>query len=252
MKPYMHLRASYSARLFDSTTGAAKCTKTSKPLAALTLALLVLSSGQMLFAQQYPEIGPSYSAQYPQSQPQNYGAPEPVDVQPQSYGGQPQTYPQQSYQDYGQPYPQQNQAQPLNADQLEQLVAPIALYPDNLVAIVLAASTYPAQVVQADRWRQVLGNASPDQIAGGADVQSWDPSVKALTAFPQVLAQMDHRVRQRLFQPAAGRHAGCASHASARPGRRKSAEHSAANGWLLWEQHRALPGESASRRCANL
>jgi len=78
---------------------------------------------------------------------------------------------------------------------LEQLVAPIALYPDTLVAQMLAASTYPAQVVDADRWLQALGNASPYQIAGGADVQNWDPSVKALTAFPQVLAEMDRNVQ---------------------------------------------------------
>jgi len=51
-------------------------------------------------------------------------------------------------------------AQPLSADQLDQLVAPIALYPDALVAQVLAAATYPTQVVEADRWRQAQGNAS--------------------------------------------------------------------------------------------
>src|ERR1035437_5378037 len=47
----------------------------------------------------------------------------------------------------------------------------------------------------ADRWLQAQGNASPYQIAGGADVQNWDPSVKALTAFPQVLAEMDRNIR---------------------------------------------------------
>jgi hypothetical protein len=85
--------------------------------------------------------------------------------------------------------------QPLNAAQLEQLVAPIALYPDALVAQVLAASTYPAQVEQADRWRQERANASPAEIASGADIQPWDASVKALTAFPQVLAQMDRNLQ---------------------------------------------------------
>jgi len=80
--------------------------------------------------------------------------------------------------------------QPLNAGQLEQLVAPIALYPDPLVAQVLAASTYPAQVVEADQWRRQRMGASPEEIVAGADVQPWDPSVKALTAFPQVLEQM--------------------------------------------------------------
>jgi hypothetical protein len=98
----------------------------------------------------------------------------------------------QPYQAYGQTNPHEGYAQPqrppLNA---EQLVAPIALYPDTLVAQVLVASTYPAQVADADHWRQAQGLTSPDQIAAGVDEQTWDPAVKALTAFPQVLAQMD-------------------------------------------------------------
>ena len=94
--------------------------------------------------------------------------------------------------DNGQQAPQ---AQPLSADQLDQLVAPIALYPDALVAQVLAAATYPTQVVEADRWRQSQGNASAEQIAAGADAQNWDASVKALTAFPTVLAQMDKNIQ---------------------------------------------------------
>jgi hypothetical protein len=87
------------------------------------------------------------------------------------------------------------QAQPLTPDQLDQLVAPLALYPDNLVAQVLAASTYPTQVVEADRWRQAQGNAPAEQVAAAADGQNWDPSVKALTAFPTVLAQMDKNLQ---------------------------------------------------------
>ena len=85
----------------------------------------------------------------------------------------------------------QTQAQPLTPDQLDQLVAPIALYPDALVAQILAASTYPTQVVEADRWRASQPSATPQQIAAGANNQNWDPSVKALIAFPTVLAQMD-------------------------------------------------------------
>src|ERR1039458_2607218 len=53
----------------------------------------------------------------------------------------------------------------------------------------------PHQVQDADRWLQAQGNASPYQIAGGADVQNWDPSVKALTAFPQVLEEMDRNIQ---------------------------------------------------------
>ena len=74
-------------------------------------------------------------------------------------------------------------------------MAPIALYPDALVAQVLAASTYPGQVSDADQWRQSQRYSSPEQVAAGADVQNWDPSVKALTAFPQVLAQMDRNLQ---------------------------------------------------------
>ena len=107
--------------------------------------------------------------------------------------------PQVSYAYQTQAYPPESEAGlqrgPLSSGQLEQLVAPIALYPDPLVAQILAASTYPSQVVEADRWRQEQGYASPDQIAAGADAQPWDPSVKALTAFPQVLAQMDRNLQ---------------------------------------------------------
>jgi hypothetical protein len=110
----------------------------------------------------------------------------------QSYPASNQAIPDPAY-DQGQPPSDyaQSQPQPLGAEQLEQLLAPIALYPDTLVAQILAAATYPAQVAGADHWLAYQGYASPDQIAAGADAQPWDPSVKALTAFPQVLAQMD-------------------------------------------------------------
>jgi len=87
------------------------------------------------------------------------------------------------------------QGAPLSAEQLDQLVAPIALYPDALVAQVLGAATYPTQVVEADRWRKAQGDSSADQIAAGADTHNWDASVKALTAFPSVLAQMDRNLQ---------------------------------------------------------
>lgn len=91
--------------------------------------------------------------------------------------------------------PQNEAPQPLTPEQLNQLVAPIALYPDALVAQILAASTYPQQVADADQWRQAQAYASPDQIVAGADAQNWDPSVKSLTAFPQVLAQFGRKIR---------------------------------------------------------
>jgi len=189
-------------------------------LVALTMAVLLLPLGQVeLFAQQaypypaqypppYQQSGygqPAYPQQqpyaqqpaYPQQQPypqqQAYPQQQPY-AQQQAYPQQQPAYGQQPYpqQAYGQP---QMQAQPLSAQQLEQLVAPIALYPDSLVAEVLAASTYPQQVAEADRWRQAQGYAPAEQIAAGAEAQNWDPSVKGLTAFPQVLAEMDRNVR---------------------------------------------------------
>jgi hypothetical protein len=76
-------------------------------------------------------------------------------------------------------------------EQLQQLVAPIALYPDSLVAQVLAACTFPDQVVEADRWVQAHPDLKGDALAKAVDQQTWDPSVKALTAFPTVLGNMD-------------------------------------------------------------
>src|SRR5208282_576526 len=79
-------------------------------------------------------------------------------------------------------------------DQLQQLVAPIALYPDSLVAQVLAASTFPAEIVEADRWVQANPDLKGDALAQAVDQQSWDPSVKALCAFPTVLGNMDKNI----------------------------------------------------------
>jgi hypothetical protein len=83
------------------------------------------------------------------------------------------------------PYTQQT------PEQLQQLVAPIALYPDSLVAQILAASTFPEQVVEADRWVQANPNLKGDALGQAVDQQPWDPSVKALAAFPSVLGNMD-------------------------------------------------------------
>jgi hypothetical protein len=76
---------------------------------------------------------------------------------------------------------------PLDAVQLDQIVAPIALYPDALVAQILTASTYPDQVSQANNWLHQNMGLPPDQRGALADGMPWDPSVKALTAFPSVL-----------------------------------------------------------------
>jgi uncharacterized membrane protein YgcG len=80
---------------------------------------------------------------------------------------------------------------PQTPEQLQQLVAPIALYPDSLVAQILAASTFPEQVVEADRWVQANPDLKGEALGQAVDQQPWDPSVKALTAFPSVLGNMD-------------------------------------------------------------
>src|ERR1017187_1051313 len=76
------------------------------------------------------------------------------------------------------------------ADQLYQLVAPIALFPDNLVAMMLAASTYPDQVSAAYQWLQQNSNLKGQQLTEAANQQPWDASVKGLTQFSDVLNQM--------------------------------------------------------------
>ncbi len=83
---------------------------------------------------------------------------------------------------------------PQSPDQLDQLVAPIALYPDSLVAQILAASTFPAQVVEADRWVQAHADLKGDALGQAIDQMPWDPSVKALCAFPTVLGNMDKNI----------------------------------------------------------
>jgi hypothetical protein len=76
-------------------------------------------------------------------------------------------------------------------EELQRLVAPIALYPDSLVAQILAASTFPEQVVEADRWVQANPDLKGADLGNAVDKEPWDPSVKALAAFPSVLGNMD-------------------------------------------------------------
>ncbi|HUK32180.1 MAG TPA: DUF3300 domain-containing protein [Candidatus Acidoferrum sp.] len=89
--------------------------------------------------------------------------------------------------------PMQGQPMParLSPSQLQELVAPIALYPDALVAQILAASAYPTQIVEAERFLQQNPNLKGAELASAVDQQDWDPSVKALCEFPSVLADMD-------------------------------------------------------------
>ena len=79
-------------------------------------------------------------------------------------------------------------------EELEQLLAPIALYPDSLLAQILMASTYPLEVVQADRWAKQNKDLKGDALTAALEKQPWDPSVKSLVNFPQVLAMMSEKL----------------------------------------------------------
>jgi hypothetical protein len=130
--------------------------------------------------------------QYP-SQGQEQGAPPPPPDYDNGSSGD-GNYGNQNYGNlnYGNPGP--SNYQPLAPEQIDQLVAPIALYPDSLVAQVLAAATYPAQVASAEQFVQQSGNYPPEQLAEAANTQPWDPSVKSLVAFPQVLNDLDRNM----------------------------------------------------------
>jgi hypothetical protein len=82
------------------------------------------------------------------------------------------------------------QGAPLSADELQQLVAPIALYPDALVAQVLGASTFPDQIAYANNWLLQNQSLTGKALMHAVDSQAWDPSVKGLTQFPSVLDNM--------------------------------------------------------------
>src|SRR5262245_42964540 len=83
---------------------------------------------------------------------------------------------------------------PLTDAQLDQLTAPIALYPDALVAQILMAATYPLEVVQAARWSKANPKVTGKALEDAMQQQSWDPAVKSLTAVPQVLTMMNEKL----------------------------------------------------------
>ena len=126
----------------------------------LSFALLIVSSPLNLFSEDQP-------------QPPGQDQPADQDQGPPPAAGQEAPYSQQT------------------PEQLQRLVAPIALYPDSLVAQILAASTFPDEVVEADRWVQAHPDLKGEALGKAVNDQPWDPSVKALTAFPTVLGNMD-------------------------------------------------------------
>lgn len=172
------------------------------PARALGFALLAASAAPMGFAQYQPPPA-QYPSQYPQDPNQYSQAPQ----------GYPQGYPQGSPQGYPQGYPQgQNQAPPqgydasaqpgqapgqpmLSPDQLDGLVAPIALYPDPLLSQILVASTYPLEVVEAGQFLAQNPGLQGQQLLQAAQQQNWDPSVQALVVFPSVVQRLSQDVR---------------------------------------------------------
>src|SRR5882724_2693582 len=85
--------------------------------------------------------------------------------------------------------------QALSPDQLNDLVAPIALYPDPLLSQVLAASTYPLEIVEAGQWLQQNRNLRDPTLMEAARQQNWDPSVQVLVAFPDAMALLTRDIR---------------------------------------------------------
>ncbi|MGP0071441.1 MAG: DUF3300 domain-containing protein [Bryobacteraceae bacterium] len=96
--------------------------------------------------------------------------------------------------DQAPPQDSQPPAPPLTPDQLQNLVAPVALYPDTLLSEILAATTYPIEVVEAQQWLQQNRNLKGQALMDAAKQQNWDPSVQALVAFPDVLARLNQDI----------------------------------------------------------
>ncbi|HEU5136115.1 MAG TPA: DUF3300 domain-containing protein [Steroidobacteraceae bacterium] len=87
-----------------------------------------------------------------------------------------------------------NRTPPFKKEELEAILAPIALYPDALLAQIFMASTYPLEIVEAARWSKAHPEVKGDAVAGAVQSQTWDPSVKSLCAFPTVLEKMNEKI----------------------------------------------------------
>lgn len=92
--------------------------------------------------------------------------------------------------DYAEPYDQYSR------EELAQMLAPIALYPDTLLSQILMASTYPIEVIEADRWVKKRPGLKDEALDDALLDKSWDPSVKALCHFPSILALMSERISE--------------------------------------------------------
>jgi hypothetical protein len=137
--------------------------------------------------------GPPPEQTAPQYNAPQYNAPDqsaPQDVAPPSPQDQ-DTYQDQAPLPPPPTRPDQRRYTHLPPEQLNKLVAPIALYPDSLVAQILAASGYPTQIVEADRMARENPSLKGRDLAEEVDRQDWDPSVKSLVEFPTVLENLD-------------------------------------------------------------
>jgi Protein of unknown function (DUF3300) len=90
---------------------------------------------------------------------------------------------------------QANQGSKVSADQLDSLVAPIALYPDPLLAQTLAAATYPLEIIQLQQWLEKNKNLKDKALADAVAKQPWDPSVQALAALPDVVKRLANDIQ---------------------------------------------------------
>jgi hypothetical protein len=151
---------------------------------AFIATVLGVALAQIGFSQQYPPTPPPY----PQGPPQ--GQTQPQQPYPQYPQGQAQYPPAQGYPP--QPYPAAGQPPMLGPQQLDQLVASIALYPDGLLAHVLTGATFPQQIPEAAGWANQHAYLHGEALAQAIreDNLPWDVSVLSLLPFPQVLSQM--------------------------------------------------------------
>jgi len=147
----------------------------------LAVCVLALAAGSLAMAQEpaYQADQPGYPSSYPPSYPSSYPVSNP------SYPGQAQQMPQQ------QVPPQQL----LAPEQLNDLVAPIALYPDPLLGQILVAATYPLEIVEASQWLQANGGLRGPALIDAAKQQPWDPSIQTLVATPEVLMRLAQNIR---------------------------------------------------------
>jgi hypothetical protein len=155
---------------------------------AIAVVVLVLGfgAGSLSLAQMAADNGANQGGyQTGQDKPMP-GQPMPQQAMPERAG------PDQSMP--SQPLPDQN-APVLSESELENLVAPIALYPDALLSQVLVASTYPLEIVEAQQWLQQNGNLRNRELMEAARQQNWDASVQALVAFPDVVALLNRDIR---------------------------------------------------------